>query len=68
MITTFPFGALELGLQSPWRACAVGIYEKWLEYLSGRKADHRPLTTPLRRAWRDWPAPAVREPADAASS
>ena len=68
LITTFPFGALELGLQSPWRACAVGIYEKWLEYLSGRKADHRPLTTPLRRAWRDWPAPAVREPADAASS
>jgi homoserine O-succinyltransferase/O-acetyltransferase len=68
LITTFPFGALELGLQSPWRATAVGIYEKWLEYLSGRKADRRPLTTPLRRAWRDWPAPAVRETADAGSS
>jgi homoserine O-succinyltransferase/O-acetyltransferase len=63
MITTFPFGALELGLQCPWQPCAVGIYEKWLEYLSGRKADRRPLTTPLRRAWRDWPVPVVREAA-----
>jgi homoserine O-succinyltransferase len=67
MITSFPFGALELGLESPWRPCAIGIYEKWLEYLSGRKADRRPLTTPLRRAWRDWPNPAAREAADAAS-
>jgi len=32
--------------------------------LSGRKADRRPLTTPLRRAWRDWPA-AAAQPADA---
>jgi homoserine O-succinyltransferase len=68
-IASFPFGALELGLETPWRPCAVGIYEKWLEYLSGRKADRRPPTTPLRRAWRDWPATttAAREIADAAS-
>jgi homoserine O-succinyltransferase/O-acetyltransferase len=65
LIASFPFGALELGLETPWRPCAVGIYEKWLEYLSGRKADRRQLSGPLRRAWRDWPAPAVREPADA---
>jgi len=64
LIASFPMGDLEAGLGNPWRACAVGIYEKWLEYLSGRKADRRPLTTPLRRAWRDWPA-AVAQPADA---
>ena len=38
-------GELDAGLESPWRATAIGIYEKWLEYLSGRKADRRPLTT-----------------------
>jgi homoserine O-succinyltransferase/O-acetyltransferase len=65
LITSFPFGALELGLETPWRPCAIGIYEKWLDYLSGRKADGRRLSGPLRRAWRDWPAPAVREAADA---
>jgi len=64
LIASFPMGDLEAGLDNPWRACAVGIYQKWLEYLSGRKADRRPLTTPLRRAWRDWPA-AVAQPADA---
>ena len=54
-----------------WKArgapCAIGIYEKWLEYLSGRKADRRPLTTPLRRAWRDWPSAAARQAADGVS-
>jgi homoserine O-succinyltransferase len=68
LIASFPFGTLEAGLEAmgetPWRACAVGIYEKWLEYLSGRKADRRPLTTPLRRAWRDWPAPIGRQTVD----
>jgi homoserine O-succinyltransferase/O-acetyltransferase len=59
LIASFPMGDLEAGLPSPWRDCAVGIYEKWLEYVSGRKADRRPLTTPLRRAWRDWPSAAV---------
>jgi homoserine O-succinyltransferase/O-acetyltransferase len=66
LITSFPKGELEIGLDNPWRPCAVGIYEKWLEYLCGRKADRRPLTTPLRRAWRDWPAP-VRHPAETAA-
>ena len=56
LIASFPMGDLEAGLEHPWRACAVGISEKWLEYLSGRKAERRPLATPLRRAWRDWPA------------
>jgi len=67
LIAGFPLGELNAGLQSPWRATAVGIYEKWLEYLSGRKADRRPLTTPLRRAWRDWPTAAARQAADGVS-
>ena len=58
---------LDAGLESPWGATAVGIYEKWLEYPSGRKADPRPLTTPLRRAWRDWPTAAARQAADGVS-
>jgi len=64
LIAGFPFGELDAGLESPWRPTAIGIYEKWLEYLSGRKSDQRPLTTPLRRAWRDWPTPAARQAAD----
>jgi homoserine O-succinyltransferase/O-acetyltransferase len=64
LIASFPTAALETGVESPWRDCAVGIYEKWLEYLSGRKTEERPLTMPLRRAWRDWPAAAARPAAD----
>jgi homoserine O-succinyltransferase len=60
LIASFPMNALQAGLESPWRPCATGIYDKWIEYLSGRKADRRPLTTPLRRAWRDWPKTAIR--------
>jgi homoserine O-succinyltransferase/O-acetyltransferase len=60
LIAEFPMEALQAGLESPWRACAIGVYEKWLEYINGRKSDRRPLTAPLRRAWRDWPAPAAR--------
>jgi homoserine O-succinyltransferase/O-acetyltransferase len=67
LIANFPFGELDAGLQSPWRDTAIGIYEKWLEYLSGRKADRRPLTTPLRRAWRDWPTAAAPRAADGVS-
>jgi homoserine O-succinyltransferase len=67
LIASFPFGELDAGLESPWRATAIGIYQKWLEYLSGRKAERRPLTTPLRRAWRDWPTAAARQAADGVS-
>jgi len=56
LIASFPVGALETGLESPWRDCAVGIYQKWLEFLRGRKAERRSRGTPLRRAWRDWPS------------
>jgi len=67
LIASFPFGELDAGLASPWHATAVGIYQKWLEYLSGRKADRRPLTTPPRRVWRDWPTAAARQAADGVS-
>jgi len=60
VIAGFPMEQLVAGLESPWRPCAIGIYEKWFEYLSGRKSDRRPLTKPLRRAWRDWPTGGVR--------
>jgi len=54
----FPTAALTRGLATPWRAAALGIYEKWCAYLSARKAERRPPTLPgvrLRRTWRDWP-------------
>jgi len=63
LVADFPMRELESRLESPWRRCAVGIYEKWLEYLSGRKAERRPPPPLLRRAWRDWPSPAGRQEA-----
>jgi homoserine O-succinyltransferase/O-acetyltransferase len=64
LLASFPVGALEAGLENPWRSCAVGIYEKWLAFLMGRKAERRPPFGPTRRAWRDWPAGALRPAAD----
>jgi homoserine O-succinyltransferase len=55
LIAGFPKSALEAGLGNPWRRSAVGIYGKWAAYLKARKAERRPLRTPLRRTWRDWP-------------
>jgi homoserine O-succinyltransferase len=66
LIASFPFEALQAGLESSWRPSAVGIYEKWMEYLRGCKSEARPLTAPRRRAWRDWPTAA--EPAAAETS
>lgn len=63
LISAFPMGALEAGLDNPWHSCALGIYTKWLHYLGGRKSEERPLRQPLRRAWRDWPA-AMVQPAE----
>jgi homoserine O-succinyltransferase/O-acetyltransferase len=59
IVSGFPVEHLNEGLECPWRPCAVGIYEKWFEYLSGRKSDRRPLAGPLRRAWRDWPTDGI---------
>jgi homoserine O-succinyltransferase len=59
LVPSFPMEHLKEGLECPWRPCAVGIYEKWFEYLSGRKSDRRPLAGPLRRAWRDWPTDGI---------
>jgi homoserine O-succinyltransferase len=63
LIADFPKAALEAGLKSPWRAAAVGIYQKWIAYLTARKADRRAVNGRLRRTWRDWPA-ALRRAAD----
>jgi homoserine O-succinyltransferase len=68
LIASFPMGALRAGLESPWRPCATGIYEKWVEYVCGRKSEQRPLTAPLRRAWRDWPQSPVRSAAEPAAT
>ena len=64
LVGNFPMSTLADGLESPWRACAIGIYRKWLEYLCGRKAERRPRNVLLRRAWRDWPAGVVPQTAD----
>jgi homoserine O-succinyltransferase len=60
LIGEFPKAALEAGLQCPWRAAALGIYEKWCAYLSAQKVRRQTVTAPLpgirlRRTWRDWP-------------
>ena len=47
---------LEAGSQPPWRAAAVGVYQKWVSYLIARKSERRIANVPLRRTWRDWPA------------
>jgi homoserine O-succinyltransferase/O-acetyltransferase len=68
LIADFPKDVLELGLKCPWRAAALGVYEKWVAFLAARKAELRtmPVALPktrLRRTWRDWPA-AMRPVAD----
>jgi len=55
LIAEFPKTALGAGLKNPWRPAALGIYEKWVAYLSARKAERRTASFPLRRTWRDWP-------------
>jgi len=64
----FPKSALEAGLQCPWRPAALGVYEKWVAFLTACKTERRPMPvqsegTRLRRTWRDWPA-AMRPAAD----
>jgi homoserine O-succinyltransferase len=61
LIADFPKNALEMGLQCPWRQAAIGVYAKWVAYLTARKTERRIMPvaargTRLRRAWRDWPA------------
>lgn len=67
LIAEFPIGALQAGLESPWRSCAIGIYAKWIAYLRGRKAERRPPNVPLRRAWRDWPLNVAPGTADSSA-
>ncbi len=55
---------LEAGLGGGWRASAIAIYENWLDYLKGRRAEVRSPLVPMRRAWRDWPARSARLAAD----
>jgi homoserine O-succinyltransferase len=67
LMADFPNTALAAGLRNLWRPAALGVYEKWLAFLSARKAERR-VARPsikavrLRRTWRDWPLP-LREPA-----
>jgi homoserine O-succinyltransferase len=71
LITDFPKGALVKGLKSPWRAAALGFYEKWVAFLGARKAERREAGAAtqrirLRRTWRDWPLP-LRRPAQSSA-
>jgi homoserine O-succinyltransferase/O-acetyltransferase len=59
LMSRFPMEQLAAGLEAPWASCAIGIYEKWFEYVAARKSEERPLTTQRRRAWRDWPDDGV---------
>jgi homoserine O-succinyltransferase len=67
LMSGFPMEQFAAGLEAPWTPCAIGIYEKWFEYVAARKSEQRPLTAQRRRAWRDWPddgivAAAARSP------
>jgi homoserine O-succinyltransferase len=62
LAANFPNRALEAGLRDSWRPAALGVYEKWVEFLSARKAERRSTSLSikpqrLRRTWRDWPLP-----------
>ncbi len=68
LVAQIPKAALAAGLECPWRAAALGLYESWTAYLIARKAERRTAGAPLpptrlRRTWRDWPA-AMRRAAD----
>jgi homoserine O-succinyltransferase len=76
LMAEFPNQALETGLQerwqSSWRPAALGVYEKWVEFLSARKAERRTASVSikpprLRRTWRDWPLP-LRQSAPGSAS
>jgi homoserine O-succinyltransferase/O-acetyltransferase len=65
VMADFPKKMLETGLQNSWRPAALGVYEKWVEFLSARKAERRKSGVAikprrLRRTWRDWPLPLPR--------
>jgi homoserine O-succinyltransferase len=71
LMAEFPKQDLEAGLQdrwqNTWRPAALGVYQKWVEFLSARKAERRTADVAikparLRRTWRDWPLP-LRQPA-----
>jgi homoserine O-succinyltransferase len=68
LIAEFPTTALTAGLESPWRAAALGVYARWAAYLIARKKERRIMAGPppgirLRRTWRDWPL-GMRRAAD----
>jgi len=56
LISEFPMGALQNGLENTWRQPANRIYGNWVEYLKDRKAERRTLSAKVRRsggdAWR----------------
>jgi homoserine O-succinyltransferase/O-acetyltransferase len=58
LLGSFPMQRLEASLTAVWRSSAVAIYERWFDYLKGRKAERLAPLVPMRRAWRDWPARA----------
>jgi len=55
LLKSFPLHRLESGLAGGWRPSAIGIYQNWLDYLKGRKAERPSPSAPRRRTWRDWP-------------
>lgn len=64
LLKSFPMRRLESRLGGGWRSSATAIYENWLDYLKGRKAEIRSPLVPRRRAWRDWPASTAQLAAD----
>lgn len=67
LLDGFPLPWLEAGLADDWRFSAVALYQRWFDYLKGRKAERQAPFVPMRRTWRDWPLrdsrPAAEFPA-----
>jgi homoserine O-succinyltransferase/O-acetyltransferase len=55
LLASFPMRWLEVGLTDDWHSLAVALYQRWFDYLKGRKVERRSPSVPMRRAWRDWP-------------
>jgi homoserine O-succinyltransferase/O-acetyltransferase len=64
LLASFPTRWLEAGLAEGWRSSAIALYERWFDYLKGRKTERRSPLAPMRRAWRDWPLSGARAVAE----
>jgi homoserine O-succinyltransferase/O-acetyltransferase len=63
LIDNFPTAALEAGLEDTWRRSALGLYQRWVDYLWERRSERQTPVVPGRRSWRSrreaWPGERI---------